>query len=75
VQDDPREPTAAEPPGPPPAGASPGGDYGYDLAHEAGSGGEDRSAEGEHEAVYVVTSTQDQEGDYSYDLAHDVPER
>jgi hypothetical protein len=52
-----------------------GGDYSYDLAHDAApEPGESRAAEvagpGRHEAKVRPWEL---EGDYSYDLAHEVP--
>jgi hypothetical protein len=62
-------------PAPDPPTAEPGGDYGYDMAHEAG--GFDTRSEGtaheDHAPVYVATETTDTGQDYSYDLAHDIP--
>jgi hypothetical protein len=51
-----------------------GGDYGYDLAHEAsGPVGESREDGEPPDPVQVPTATEDAGGDYGYDLAHDVP--
>lgn len=61
-----------------PAAADPvttGGDYSYDLAHEAVGAARDRpasSAEPERAAGAASDAT-DSGGDYSYDLAHEVP--
>jgi hypothetical protein len=55
--------------------SSPTGDYGYDMAHELGSGNVPPSAgdDGRRPAAHVATESSDLDQDYGYDLAHEIP--
>jgi hypothetical protein len=57
-----------------PAAPVPGGDYEYDMAHDAewaaASGRPGRTEDREH--VHVEVRTDDDQGDYGYDMAHDM---
>lgn len=52
---------------------APSGDYGYDLAHEAGPDAPAAHRKPASPRPCVTRQQGDEGGDLSYDLAHDVP--
>ena len=50
-----------------------GGDYSYDLAHEAVGAGTPSEEGPDREPPVTTDAASDEAGDYSYDLAHDIP--